>query len=402
MRGEFVAKFSTIQRDEEHTSMAAPGVLAATLVKPGKYEIREYPLPEPAAGCVLIRMEMSGICGTDKHTFQGYTAQYGGRQLEFPIIQGHENVGTIAAIGGDGKYADFEGVALREGDRVVVGANVACGECYYCRHDFPYYCCEKTTDYGNNLSAKNPPHLFGGWSQYMYVVPGSFLVKVPDDLPSEVAVLTEIFAVSVGLDRAKQMSAFPNESFRFDDTVVVLGVGPLGMCFLMKARMLGAGTIIAVDKSEYRLTFAKRLGADFAVNVGTMSKEERLQMVKDLTHGRGADMVIECAGVPEAVPEALELLRVGGLLVEAGNFSDLGEVPISPHRHICAKNARILGVGGEEPAAYGPSMRQMARYMKNYPLREFVTHRFGLRDVDAAMKKSVEAESMKVVLEPWR
>jgi threonine dehydrogenase-like Zn-dependent dehydrogenase len=382
--------------------MAAPGVLAATLVKPGKYEIREYPLPEPAVGCVLIRMEMSGICGTDKHTFQGYTTQYGGRALEFPIIQGHENVGTIAAIGGNGKYADFEGVALREGDRVVVGANVSCGECYYCRHDFPYYCCEKMTDYGNNLSAKNPPYLFGGWSQYLYVVPGSFLVKVPDDLPSEVAVLTEIFAVSVGLDRAKQMSSFPNESFRFDDTVVVLGVGPLGMCFLMKARMLGAGTIIAVDKSEYRLHFAKRLGADFAVNVGTMSKEERLQMVKDLTHGRGADMVIECAGVPQAVPEALEMLRVGGLLVEAGNFSDLGEVPISPHRHICAKNARILGVGGEEPAAYGPSMRQMTRYMKNYPLREFVTHRYGLRDVDAAMKKSVEAESMKVVLEPWR
>jgi threonine dehydrogenase-like Zn-dependent dehydrogenase len=382
--------------------MAAPGVLAATLVKPGKYEIREYPLPEPAAGCVLIRMEMSGICGTDKHTFQGYTTQYGGRQLEFPIIQGHENVGTIAAIGGDGKYADFEGVALREGDRVVVGANVACGECYYCRHDFPYYCCEKTTDYGNNLSAKYPPHLFGGWAQYMYVAPGSFLVKVPDELPSEVAVLTEIFAVSVGLDRAKQISAFPNESFRFDDTVVVLGVGPLGMCFLMKARMLGAGTIIAVDKSEFRLNFAKRLGADFAVNVGSMSRPERLQMVKDLTHGRGADMVIECAGVPEAVPEALEMLRVGGLLVEAGNFSDLGEVPLSPHRHICAKNARILGVGGEEPAAYGPSMRQMARYMKNYPLREFVTHRYGLRDVDAAMKKSVEAESMKVVLEPWR
>jgi len=382
--------------------MPAPGVLAATLVKPGKYEIREYPLPEPAAGCVLIRMEMSGICGTDKHTFQGYTTQYGGRQLEFPIIQGHENVGTIAAIGGDGKYADFEGAALREGDRVVVGANVACGECYYCRHDFPYYCCEKATDYGNNLSAKNPPHLFGGWAQYMYVVPGSFLVKVPDELPSEVAVLTEIFAVSVGLDRAKQMSAFPNESFRFDDTVVVLGVGPLGMCFLMKARMLGAGTIIAVDKSEYRLNFAKRLGADCAVNAGSTSKEDRLQMVKDLTRGRGADMVIECAGVPEAVPEALEMLRVGGLLVEAGNFSDLGEVPISPHRHICAKNARILGVGGEEPAAYGPSMRQMARYMKNYPLREFVTHRYGLRDVDAAMRKSVEAESMKVVLEPWQ
>jgi threonine dehydrogenase-like Zn-dependent dehydrogenase len=382
--------------------MAAQGVLAATLVKPGQYEIKEYPLPEPAAGCVLVKMELSGICGTDKHTFQGYTTQYGGRKLEFPIIQGHENVGTVAAIGGNGNYSDFEGIPLRVGDRVVVGANVCCGECYYCRHDFPYYCCENMTDYGNNLSAKNPPHLFGGWSQYMYIVPGSFLVKVPDELPSEIAVLTEIFAVSVGLDRAKQMSAFPNESFRFDDTVVVLGVGPLGMCFLMKARMLGAGTIIAVDLSDYRLNFAKRLGADHVMNVAKHSKQERLQIVKDLTNGRGADMVIECAGVPQAVPEALEMLRIGGLLVEAGNFSDLGEVSFSPHRHLCAKNARILGVGGEEPAAYGPSMRQMARYMKKYPLQEFVTHRFGLRDVEAAMQKSIEPGSMKVVLQPWQ
>ena len=382
--------------------MSSKDVLAATLVEPGRYELREYPLPDPAPGCVLVKMEMSGICGTDKHTYQGYTTQYGDRKLEFPIIQGHENVGTIAAIGGNGKYTDFEGIALRAGDRVVIGANVSCGQCYYCRHDFPYYCCENTTDYGNNLNAKNAPHLFGGWSQYIYIVPGSFLVKVPDDLPSEVAVLTEIFAVTAGLDRAKQMSAFPNESFRFDDTVVVLGAGPLGICFLMKARMLGAGTIIAADLSEYRLNFAKRLGADHAINVAKTSKADRLQAVKELTHGRGADMVVECAGVPQAVPEGLEMLRVGGLLVEAGNFSDLGEISLSPHRHLCAKNARILGVGGEEPAAYGPSMRQMARYLNQYPLREFVTHRFGLRDVEAAVQKSMQPESMKVVLEPWR
>ncbi|HEY2121614.1 MAG TPA: zinc-binding dehydrogenase [Candidatus Acidoferrum sp.] len=381
--------------------MGSQSVLAATLVKPGQYELREYPLPEPATGCLLVKMELSGICGTDKHTFQGFTTQYGERKLEFPLIQGHENVGTVAAIGGNGKYTDFEGVPLKDGDRVVVGANVSCGECYYCRHDFPYCCCENTLDYGNLLSAKNPPHLFGGWSQYMYIIPGSVLVKVPDDLPSEIAVLTEIFAVSVGLDRAKQMSAFPNESFRFDDTVVVLGVGPLGMCFLMKARMLGAGTIIAVDLSDYRLNFAKRLGADHIVNAGNTSKTDRLQLVKDLTHGRGADMVIECAGVPQVVPEGLEMLRVSGLLVEAGNFSDLGEIPLSPHRHLCAKNVRILGVSGEEPAAYGPGMRQMARYMKHYPLLEFVTHRFSLRDVAAAMQKSIEPESMKVVLDPW-
>ena len=85
--------------------MSAQAVLAATLVEPGRYEIREYPLPEPAPGCVLVKMEVSGICGTDKHTYQGYVEQYGGagtsRPIPFPIIQGHENVGTIAAIGGD-------------------------------------------------------------------------------------------------------------------------------------------------------------------------------------------------------------------------------------------------------------------------------------------------------------
>jgi L-iditol 2-dehydrogenase len=385
--------------------MSAPNVLAATLVEPGRYEIREYPLPDPVPGCLLVKIEVSGICGTDKHTYQGYVGQYGGsgkpRAVPFPIIQGHENVGTIAAIGGDGRYTDFEGISLKIGDRVIVGPNVSCGTCYYCRHDFPYYCCENTVDYGNNISAKDPPHLFGGWSQYLYVVPGSFLVKVPDELPSEIAVLTEIMAVTVGLDRAKQISAFPNESLRFDDTVVVLGVGPLGICFVMKARMLGAGTIVAVDLSDYRLEFARKLGADYVINAGKTNADERLAQVRELTHGRGADVAVECAGVPAAVRESLELLRVGGLLVEAGNFSDMGEVSISPHRHLCAKNVRILGVGGEEPAAYGPSMRQMARYMRHYPLKEFVTHRFALRQVEAAMKQSMAADSMKVVIDPW-
>jgi len=166
--------------------------------------------------------------------------------------------------------------------------------------------------------------------------------------------------------------------------------------------MLGAGTIIAVDLSEYRLDFAKRLGADHVVNAGKLSKALRLQFVKDITNGRGADMVVECAGVPQAVPEGLEMLRVSGLFVEAGNFSDLGEVSLSPHRHLCAKNVRILAVGGEEPAAYGPSMRQMARYMTHYPLREFVTHRFGLREVHVAMQKAIAPDSMKVVFEPWK
>jgi L-iditol 2-dehydrogenase len=393
-------------RHVRENQMASNEVLAATLVEPGKYELREYPLPEPAPGCLLVKMQLSGICGTDKHTYQGFTIQYAGsgkpKQVPFPIIQGHENVGTVAAIGGKKPWTDFEGIPIKVGDRVVVGPNISCGECYYCRHDFPYYFCPNTVDYGNNLSAKDAPHLFGGWSQYLYVLPNSFLVRVPDELPSEMAVLAEIMAVTVGLDRAKQISAFPSESFRFDDTVVIFGVGPLGMCFLMKARMLGAGTIIAVDLSDSRLRLAERLGADRSLHASKTTRAERLALVRVLTHERGADVVVETAGVPQVIPEALEMLRVGGVLVEAGNFSDLGDVAINPNRHLCTNSVRIIGVGGEEPAAYGPAMRQLLRYMKHYPLQEFVSHRFGLRDVEAAVKKSIEPDSMKVVIDPWR
>src|SRR3989442_9091180 len=186
-------------------------------------------------------------------------------------------------------------------------------------------------DYANNMTAAEPPHLFGGWSEYLYVVPGSFLVRVPDGLPEELAVLTEVMAVTVGLDRAKQFSAVPNEAFRFDDTVVVLGVGSLGMCFLMKARMLGAGTIVAVDLSAYRLAMAQRLGADAAIHASTTPPAERLQAIRDLTHGRGADVVVECAGGPQVLPQAIEMLRLGRMLVQARNLSYLGPVPIKPH-----------------------------------------------------------------------
>ena len=105
--------------------------------------------------------------------------------------------------------------------------------------------------------------------------------------------------------------------------------------------------------------------------------------------------------MPQVIPEALELLRVGGMLVEAGNFSDLGDVAINPHRHLCSKGVRILGVGGEEPAAYGPGLRQMARYLRHYPLREFVTHRYALDQVQAAVEQSIAPDSLKVVIDPW-
>lgn len=379
------------------------GARAAVLVEAGRYEVREYPIPEPAPGAVLIKNELSGICGTDKHTFQGYTTQYSGTvkpsSTPFPIIQGHENVGTVAALGGD--VLDFDGQPLEVGARVVLGPNLICGQCYECRHQFPYTLCPNIRDYGNTISAATPPHLFGGWSEYLYALPGSFIFRVPDELPSSVAVLAEVFAVTASLDRAKQYGSFPSEGFLFDDTVVVYGVGPLGLCHVLKARMLGAGTIIAIDLSETRLAFALRLGADHAINAAAVNGRDQLVFVRDLTNGRGADLVIECAGVPEVIPLAIDLLRAGGTFLEVGNFSELGEVAISPHRHLCSKGIRLIGTPGQEHAAYGPGMRQMARYQRLYPLDEFVSHRYSLEDARAAVEKAIQPDSLKVVLDPW-
>jgi threonine dehydrogenase-like Zn-dependent dehydrogenase len=375
---------------------------AAVITQPKKIEIQEFPVPEPGPGAVLLKMEMSGMCGTDKHTYLGFAMQYSGtehaRSIPFPVIPGHENVARIAAIGERKEpLLDFEGIPLKVGDRIVLGANIACGKCYYCTHGFDYYFCSNMEDYGNSLGAAKAPHLFGGWADYMYALPGSAYFKVPDDMPVEIAVLTEVMAVTIGLDKAKQFSAVDNEGFRFGDTVVVQGVGPLGLCHVMKARMLGAGRVVAIDRSSYRLKMALELGADVALDIKETDERARLQAVRDLTGGRGADVVVETAGVPEVFQEGLELLRPGGFYIECGNFSDMGTTVIKPHL-LCAKNIRILGIGGEALTQYGPSLLAFQNYRKFYPMEKIVSHRFTVEQADEAMQRALSGESMKVVI----
>jgi threonine dehydrogenase-like Zn-dependent dehydrogenase len=377
-------------------------VRAAVMLAPGQIHTQTFPLPEVQPGAVLVKMDMSGICGTDKHTFSGYTAQYGGtkheRTIPFPIIPGHENVGRIAAIGPSPQaVSDFYGMPLREGDRVVVAPNLVCGECYYCRHGFEYYFCANLEDYGNSLSAANPPHVFGGWADYLYALPGSYLFKVPEDLPPKIAVLTELMGVTTGLDKAKQFSAVDSEGFRFGDTVVIQGVGPVGICHVMKARMLGAGEIIVIDRSTTRLEMALEMGADLALDLTRTDQSQRREAVHQVTNGRGADVVVECAGVPDAVPEGLDLLRPGGFYIECGNFSDMGSVPISPHL-LCSKNVRLIGVNGEAATAYGPSLQALRRYWQHYPVHKIVTHRYPVEQAEAALRFSMTDACMKVVI----
>jgi len=374
---------------------------AVALVAPGRYELREFPLPEPEPGAVVIRNGLSGICGTDKHTYEGHTVQYAGTgnpsTTPFPIIQGHENVGAVAAVGGT--VRDYDGDRLEPGDRVVLGPNLICGHCPLCRRQVPYTLCENIRDYGNTISAAEPPHLFGGWAEYLYALPGSFLFRVPDNLPDAIAVLAEVFAVTACLDRAQAFGSYPGEGFRFGDTVLVYGVGPLGLCHLLKAKLLGAGAVIAVDVSPHRLDFARRLGADHVIDA--RAEPDVATAVQDLTSGRGADVVVECVGRPEILPAAFDALRVGGTFLEVGNFSDLGTVALAPNRHLCSKGIRLFGVSGQEPGAYGPGMRALARLARELPLDEFVSHRYPLSQAAQAVARAIDPTSLKVVIDPW-
>ena len=199
------------------------------------------------------------------------------------------------------------------------------------------------------------------------------------------------------LDKAKGWAS-DWEPFRPADTVVVLGVGPIGMCHVIKARFLGAGTIIAVDLAEFRLAKARQFGAN--ETIAAADPKALRERVFALTYGRGADVVVDCTGVAQGFRLGLDLIREGGLLIEVGTFVDGGEVAVNPHRDILAKNARIMGVGGDDLSSYATSIGLLAATRTQFPWMEMISHRFRLDQAEEAMSTALSADSMKVVFTP--
>jgi threonine dehydrogenase-like Zn-dependent dehydrogenase len=373
-------------------------VLAATLVAPFDLRVERYPYPaELEPGAVLLRMLASGICGTDKHTYRGETEQYAGtdhaRSTPFPIIQGHENVGVVVEIGGGA--AAFDGTPLAVGDRVVPAPNRACGRCRYCTDGFPYYFCRELENYGNSLSSARPPHLFGGWAEYLYVLPRTPVFRVPDELPTEVAVLTELFAVTHSLYLAARMPR-PG-GYRAGDTVVVIGVGPVGLVHVAKAALTGASKVIGVDRDAARLHIAGDLGATDCI-VAT-DPDETQARVRDVAPD-GADVVVDATGHPASFGPALGLLRDGGTLLEVGAFVDLGPVPVNP-ADVLGRNLTIVGVAGEDARCYDSTLRLLAEHHERVPFHRAVTHTFPIERAGEAMQTALDAgDAMKVVIVP--
>jgi len=165
--------------------------------------------------------------------------------------------------------------------------------------------------------------------------------------------------------------------------------------------MSGAENIIIVGAPESRLELAKKLCADHTLNIDRLSDPvERLQEIKALTDNRGTDLVAECAGVPEAVSQGLDMLRIGGILIVAGNYVDMGPTPINPQRQILSKNARIIGVNGQTAASYAAALRLIKRFLKTIPIDDMVTHKFKIEDAEAALKMAISMQDLEVAITP--
>jgi threonine dehydrogenase-like Zn-dependent dehydrogenase len=281
------------------------------------FEIREYPVPDPAPGTLLLRQELAGICGTDVHNWEY-------QRLRGNILLGHENVGIVERLGA-GVTTDALGRRLEEGDRVVFPPGNPHGS------------------YGF-LPADEGPPFRGGFGDFIYLAqPDSCILKT--SLPPQVAVLTEPFMVGAyGVMRS---------GLRFGDTVVIQGSGAIGLLTLICAKTSGAGRLIVVGGPAGRLKLARKIGADVVIDIATVpDAEERTRMVLAHTaQGAGADVVFECAGFLGAIPEGIGYLKRGGTYVEMGHFVDVGSLDFNPNQLLVRKNLRleaVHGYGGSE------------------------------------------------------
>jgi 2-desacetyl-2-hydroxyethyl bacteriochlorophyllide A dehydrogenase len=244
------------------------------LTEERKFGLRDVPQPTPAAGEVLLKVELCGICGTDLH------APLLGDVFVPPVVLGHEFTAAVADLG-DG-VTDFE-----EGDRVVINPiALACGECAACLSGRPNVCLTGVTAEGVGMGKD------GGMAPYVSLATGH-LHRLPTDLAPEVAVWVEPLAVAVrGVRRA---------GVEIGDRVAVVGAGPIGQLALQAARVAGATEILAVESSGFRRDTARACGADRTAAPGELAAEDSAY-----------DVVIDCTGAPRAFDSVIDLVKTGG------------------------------------------------------------------------------------------
>ncbi len=354
---------------------------AAVFVGMGKpMEVQEFPMPTLEPGAILVSMDMAAICGSDAHALHH-------ESTPAPMIFGHENIGTIADLG-SGPRADCLGQPLREGDRILFRA-APCGRCLNCaRGNF----CLVPPQPGF-IKCDEPPHLQGGFGQYLYLNPNPWLLKVPDDMSIERA-LVSVVGTHTLLNGIERMGGIG-----LGDTVVVQGSGPMGIGGLIMAKLLGAGRCIVIGAPPNRLELAKEMGADDTVDIGVYNEPDaRVAKIQEMTGGKGADVVIECSGAPAATAEGLEMVRFDGKYLIVGPWTDYGPQPVNPS-WFPRKAIRATGVLASEPRHIIRAMKAI-HTMVEAPVEKLVTHQFPLAQINEAFESHEKLTAMIAVIRP--
>ncbi len=348
--------------------------------------LREYPVPlELGPGEARVRVEMAGICGTDVHLWKGELP------VPLPVILGHESVGRIEQVGA-GLDRDWRGEALAVGDRVTWASSIVCGACFYCRvKRQPTRCLERKA-YGISYSADEAPHLRGGYAEQILLRAGTSIFKLPESLPT-------VSVVGAGCALATAVHGLERCPVEWGDAVVVQGTGPVGLAALSVARQSGAGRVIVIGGPPHRLEMARRFGADVAIDFAVGDPAERRRQVVEASGGYGADVVIECVGIPSAVNEGIELVRDGGKFLVLGQYANAGNIEFNPHT-ITRKQLEIRGSWGFEPRHVAAALRMLELGNWAELFAGQVTHRFPLEEANAALETVRQWRSGKAVLTP--
>jgi threonine dehydrogenase-like Zn-dependent dehydrogenase len=367
---------------------------------------RQFLLParvEP--GAALVRTEMAGICGTDVHLWKGQLP------ISLPVILGHETVGRIEQLG-DGLECDWTGQPLRAGDRVTWNSSKSCGKCYYCVEKHQPTRCPNRRAYGIGYRCDQPPHLLGGYAEFHYLCPGTTIFRIPADLPTEsvigagCALITAIHGVEricvEGRDDSSgaKTTAMPSLLPLWRDNVVVQGAGPVGIAALAVAKNAGASRVTVIGGPEPRLEMARRFSADDVIDIDEARESSaRIDAVRQLTGGHGADVVLECVGSPAAVTEGMEMCRDGGKYLVLGHYCDAGTIPLNPHV-ITRKQLQVFGSWSSEPRHLNAALEFLRANQKRFPFASMVTHRFSVEQANEALMTTARWQSAKSVIVP--
>jgi threonine dehydrogenase-like Zn-dependent dehydrogenase len=362
-------------------------ILAAVMSAPRQpIELRDFPVPDLPAGAALLRTERSEVCGTDVHLWHGRLSG-----VPYPIIPGHVSAGTLQAI--RGPLRTLDGSMLSEGDRVAFfDVHRTCGRCRACVvHRTPTRCTARRV-YGITDSAEEG--LFGGWSQAIYLEPGVALARLPDTVGFD-----DYIGGGCGLLTAVHI--LERAALRPGDSVVVQGTGAVGLSAIALGRLGGASTIVAIGAPEERLQLARRMGADHVFDLTATSRGQRLEEVRALTCGEGADVVIEAAGAAAAIEEGLDLARDGGRYVVAGHYTDVGDSTVNAHRQINRKHLEIRGCWGSEPGHFLRALSFLERYAATVPWRDVGGRTYPLDRLNEALADAEVMRITKALVDPW-